>query len=113
MDTHHNLEEDYSTHSSRLRGTWTSIGKVLTSGQRIPGLKPDSTENTPFMWACCALNHTQWPNVLPLVWCGSLERRMPAHVPFSSSDRSSKLRGPSQNLPRVASKRDVYITKLN
>ncbi|GBM33001.1 hypothetical protein AVEN_263495-1 [Araneus ventricosus] len=31
----------------------------------------------------------------------------------SSSDRGSKLRGPSQNSPRVASKRDVNITKLN
>ncbi|GBO42194.1 hypothetical protein AVEN_58601-1, partial [Araneus ventricosus] len=31
----------------------------------------------------------------------------------SSSDRGSKLRGPPQNSPRVASKRDVNITKLN
>ncbi|GBM82292.1 hypothetical protein AVEN_149617-1 [Araneus ventricosus] len=34
-------------------------------------------------------------------------------VSFSSSDRGSKLRGPSQNSHRVASKRDVHITKLN
>ncbi|GBN18518.1 hypothetical protein AVEN_163570-1 [Araneus ventricosus] len=25
-------------------------------------------------WACCTLNHTWWPRVLPLAWCGSLER---------------------------------------
>ncbi|GBM06425.1 hypothetical protein AVEN_266371-1 [Araneus ventricosus] len=32
-----------------------------------------------------------------------------AQVSSSSSDRDSKLRGPSQNSPRVASKRDVNI----
>ncbi|GBM00363.1 hypothetical protein AVEN_179183-1 [Araneus ventricosus] len=35
-----------------------------------------------------------------------------AHLSSLSSDRDSKLRGPSQNSPRVASKRDVNITKL-
>ncbi|GBM85643.1 hypothetical protein AVEN_33358-1 [Araneus ventricosus] len=38
---------------------------------------------------------------------------VPAQVSSSSSDCGSKLRGPSQNSPRVASKRDVNITKLN
>ncbi|GBN05870.1 Aspartyl/asparaginyl beta-hydroxylase [Araneus ventricosus] len=38
---------------------------------------------------------------------------VPARVSSSSSDRGSKLRGPSQNSPRVASKRDINITKLN
>ncbi|GBN65780.1 hypothetical protein AVEN_17838-1 [Araneus ventricosus] len=38
---------------------------------------------------------------------------VPAQVSSSSSDRGSNLRGPSQNSPRVASKRDVNITKLN
>ncbi|GBM56767.1 hypothetical protein AVEN_127112-1 [Araneus ventricosus] len=52
-------------------------------------------------------------NVFPLVWCGSLKRRMPTHVSSSSSDHSSKLRSRSQNCPCVASKRDVNITKLN
>ncbi|GBM74324.1 hypothetical protein AVEN_122136-1 [Araneus ventricosus] len=32
------------------------------------------------------------PNVLPLVWCGRLEREVPAHVPSSSSDHGSKSR---------------------
>ncbi|GBO33647.1 hypothetical protein AVEN_208815-1, partial [Araneus ventricosus] len=36
----------------------------------------------------------------------------PAQVPCSSSDRGSKVRGPSQNSPRVASKRNVNKTKL-
>ncbi|GBM97121.1 hypothetical protein AVEN_30394-1 [Araneus ventricosus] len=33
---------------------------------------------------------------------------VPAQVSSSSSDRDSKLRGPSQNSPRVASKRDDF-----
>ncbi|GBN84367.1 hypothetical protein AVEN_70146-1 [Araneus ventricosus] len=39
--------------------------------------------------------------------------RVPVQVLFSISDRSSKLRGPSQNNPRVASEKDVHLTKLN
>ncbi|GBM00491.1 hypothetical protein AVEN_111722-1 [Araneus ventricosus] len=38
---------------------------------------------------------------------------MPAQVSSSSTDLGSKLRGPSQSSPRVASKRGVDITKLN
>ncbi|GBM57799.1 hypothetical protein AVEN_262570-1 [Araneus ventricosus] len=38
---------------------------------------------------------------------------VPAQTSSSPSDRGSKLRGPSQDSPRVASKRDVNITKLN
>ncbi|GBN43201.1 hypothetical protein AVEN_78852-1 [Araneus ventricosus] len=49
----------------------------------------------------------------PLMWCGSLEREVRAQVSSSSSNHGSKLRGPSQNSPRVASKRDVNMTKLN
>ncbi|GBM82710.1 hypothetical protein AVEN_107739-1 [Araneus ventricosus] len=50
---------------------------------------------------------------LPPVQCGRMERGVPAQVSPSSSDHSSKLRGPSQISPRVASNRDVNITKLN
>ncbi|GBO05666.1 hypothetical protein AVEN_224960-1 [Araneus ventricosus] len=28
-------------------------------GRRVPRSKPDSTEDLPYMWACCTLNHTQ------------------------------------------------------
>ncbi|GBM00295.1 hypothetical protein AVEN_32641-1 [Araneus ventricosus] len=48
-----------------------------------------------------------------MVSYGNLEKEMPAQVLSSSSDRCSKLRGPSQNSPGVASKRDVDITKLS
>ncbi|GBO29930.1 hypothetical protein AVEN_134169-1 [Araneus ventricosus] len=75
-------------------------------------------------------------NVLPLVWCPqptptdppigfSVHRDrqragvvlkfgegVPTQVSSSSSDRDSKLRAPSQNSSRVASKRGLNITKL-
>ncbi|GBN23560.1 hypothetical protein AVEN_233681-1 [Araneus ventricosus] len=38
---------------------------------------------------------------------------VPAQASSSSSDGGSKLRGPSQNSPRVSLERDVNITKLN
>ncbi|GBM98781.1 hypothetical protein AVEN_139132-1 [Araneus ventricosus] len=38
---------------------------------------------------------------------------MPAQMSSSSSDRCLRFRGPSQNIPRVASKRDVNITRLD
>ncbi|GBM87802.1 hypothetical protein AVEN_40246-1 [Araneus ventricosus] len=50
---------------------------------------------------------------LPFVWCGRLQRSEPGHVSSLSSHCGSKLRGSSQNSPRVASKRVVNITKLN
>ncbi|GBN63348.1 hypothetical protein AVEN_136056-1 [Araneus ventricosus] len=40
---------------------------------------------------------------LRLVWCGSLEKVVPVHMSFSSSERCSKLQSPSKNSPRVAS----------
>ncbi|GBN36102.1 hypothetical protein AVEN_152058-1 [Araneus ventricosus] len=41
-------------------------------GQRIPGAKPDWTKEPPCKRVWCTLNPSG-PNVLPLVWCGSLE----------------------------------------
>ncbi|GBL88890.1 hypothetical protein AVEN_158990-1 [Araneus ventricosus] len=38
---------------------------------------------------------------------------MPVQVSSLSSDRGSTLRSPPQNSPRVASKWDINITKLN
>ncbi|GBL75868.1 hypothetical protein AVEN_234216-1 [Araneus ventricosus] len=40
------------------------------------------------------------------------KERVPARVSSLSSDRGSKLRGLSQKSPRVASKQDANITKL-
>ncbi|GBM73394.1 hypothetical protein AVEN_25053-1 [Araneus ventricosus] len=64
---------------------------VSSSIQEIP----DSTEDPPCMGPV-----------------GKFGEGVPAQVSSSSSDRDSKLRGPSQNSPRVASKRDVNITNL-
>ncbi|GBM81175.1 hypothetical protein AVEN_205877-1 [Araneus ventricosus] len=47
------------------------------------------------------------------LWCGSFVSVLPTEVSPSSSEGCSKLRSPSQNCPRVASKRDVNVTKLN
>ncbi|GBM35253.1 hypothetical protein AVEN_45521-1 [Araneus ventricosus] len=49
-------------------------------------------------------------------WCGAevwRGRILPAQMSSSSSDCGSKLRGPSQNISRVASKWDDNMTKLN
>ncbi|GBL74168.1 hypothetical protein AVEN_231053-1 [Araneus ventricosus] len=63
----------------------------------------------PCMWALCTLYLTSWvkhPVAAP-VWCGSLDRGVPTQV------SSSSLQVPSQNSPRVASKRYFNVTKLN
>ncbi|GBM09914.1 hypothetical protein AVEN_2875-1 [Araneus ventricosus] len=94
---------------------WGRSGLVARSpprDRRVPGPKPESTEDPPCKWARYTLNPSG-PTVLPLVWCRSLERLAPAQGPSPPSDRGSKLRGASQNIPRIASKRDVNITKLN
>ncbi|GBM78171.1 hypothetical protein AVEN_161844-1 [Araneus ventricosus] len=78
----------------------------------VPGSEPDSTEDPSCMGACCMLNLTYWPNVLPQVWSGMFDRECrlrcrPHH------HQCSKLQGPAQNSPRVASKWDVNVAKLN
>ncbi|GBN18520.1 hypothetical protein AVEN_163572-1 [Araneus ventricosus] len=73
------------------------------------GSKPDSTEYLP----CMGPKSNVVAKRPPVGVTGKFGEGVPAQVSFSSSDRGSKLRGPSQNSPRVASKRDVNITKLN
>ncbi|GBN15628.1 hypothetical protein AVEN_51242-1 [Araneus ventricosus] len=78
-----------------LHSIWKGrSGLVVKSrlwGRRVPGSKLDSTEDPPCIWACCTLNLTLWPNVLPLVWCGSLERGCkvrcrPRHLTWVQND---------------------------
>ncbi|GBL78005.1 hypothetical protein AVEN_143322-1 [Araneus ventricosus] len=60
----------YKTYSGRG-------GLVVRSrlrGGRIPGSKPDSTENTSCIGPVARKIIYRGPNVLPLVWPGSLER---------------------------------------
>ncbi|GBO03691.1 hypothetical protein AVEN_188121-1 [Araneus ventricosus] len=90
-------------------------GLVLRSrswGRRAPGSKPASTVDPPCMGP--ATFQIIRSGQTPSRWCGvEAWRGARAQVSSSSSDRGSKLRGPSQNSRCVASKWDVNITKLN
>ncbi|GBN83583.1 hypothetical protein AVEN_144954-1, partial [Araneus ventricosus] len=85
---------------------WRLSGEVSALGPEVPGSKPDSTGD---YWACCTLNHTygdKRPSV-GVVW--KFGRGISPQVLSSSPNRGSKSWSPSQNLPCVASKRDVNI----
>ncbi|GBM04417.1 hypothetical protein AVEN_222974-1 [Araneus ventricosus] len=58
--------------------------------------------------ARCTLNHTLWPS--PSRWCGA-EAWSGTSAQASSSSSDRKSRGPYQNSTRVASKREVNVTK--
>ncbi|GBM08026.1 hypothetical protein AVEN_71464-1 [Araneus ventricosus] len=70
---------------------WPS-GKASTQGP--DGRRPETRfhRRSAVYGARSPPNHTQWPNALPLVRRGSLERRVPSQASSSSSDRGSKLR---------------------
>ncbi|GBN65927.1 hypothetical protein AVEN_154209-1 [Araneus ventricosus] len=74
-------------------------------GQRVPDSKPDSIQELPCKRVWCTINPSE-PNALPRV----LRERLERWVSPSSSDHGSKLRGPSQNSPRVAAKCNVNIS---
>ncbi|GBN44597.1 hypothetical protein AVEN_190989-1 [Araneus ventricosus] len=78
----------------------------------IPGSKPDSAEDR-HVWGLLHVKSYVVAKRLPVGVAWKFGKGVPAQVSSSSSDRGSKLRGPSQNSPRVAAKRDVNITKLN
>ncbi|GBN57659.1 hypothetical protein AVEN_23963-1 [Araneus ventricosus] len=81
-------------------------------GRRAPGLKPDSTEDPSSMDLLHAKSYVVAKRP-PIGVARKFGERVPAQVSSSSSDHGTKLRGPSQNSPRVATKRDVNITTLN
>ncbi|GBM77217.1 hypothetical protein AVEN_260599-1 [Araneus ventricosus] len=94
----------------------------------VSGLKPDSTQDTPCMRGLMhpesqvvakrprvglVQKYPHWPGLTKKgVRPGEDQRRVPAQASSSSSDQYSKLRGPFQNCPRVASKGYVNISKL-
>ncbi|GBM33460.1 hypothetical protein AVEN_55784-1 [Araneus ventricosus] len=94
-----------------MRPRWPS-GKVSSFGRRIRGSKPDSTEDPSCMEPVKSNAVAKRP-LAGAVWKLGEGGGMSAQVSPSSSDRGSKLRGRPKNSPRVASKRDVKITKLN
>ncbi|GBM84515.1 hypothetical protein AVEN_246175-1 [Araneus ventricosus] len=82
--------------------------KVSISGPEASGSKPDSTEepSPKFFKSIGAICH-------PECVMRKFGDGLPAQMPFSSSDRGSKLRCQAQNSPPVTSKRDFDINKLN
>ncbi|GBN23758.1 hypothetical protein AVEN_25709-1 [Araneus ventricosus] len=99
----------------RWRAVDTEIlreGRCRPGSRRVPGSKPDSTEDPSFI----SLLHVKsyGGDQTSSRWCGAeVWRGVPAQVLSSSPDHGSKSLGPSQNSPRVASKWDVNIAKLN
>ncbi|GBM57579.1 hypothetical protein AVEN_85446-1 [Araneus ventricosus] len=82
-------------------------------GRRVPGSKPDSTEDPSCMWACCVINHTQGVKRTSR-WRGAedLRRGMPAQMSSSSSNGGSKCEvGPKIAL-ELLQKQVVNIIKL-
>ncbi|GBM75711.1 hypothetical protein AVEN_36105-1 [Araneus ventricosus] len=89
-----------------LMGGGILVVRSRLRGRRVPGSKPDSTEDPSFMWAWCTLNRTSWLKHPPtgvvsrtrsvpayptgLMWCGSLEKELLAQVLSSPSGRSSE-----------------------
>ncbi|GBN22263.1 hypothetical protein AVEN_184275-1 [Araneus ventricosus] len=77
---------------------------------KVPVSRPESSRfGIRFPLCICRAVIPRGPNVLPLV-NEEVWKKVPARA--LSSDSDTKLRGPSQNSPRVTSKRDVNITKL-
>ncbi|GBM22018.1 hypothetical protein AVEN_242689-1 [Araneus ventricosus] len=75
---------------------------IRCRNRKTPGSKLDSTADLSCNGPVARYITRREPNVLPLVWCGSLERGIVVQGPSSSSDRDSKFRGPSPNSTRVA-----------
>ncbi|GBM86279.1 hypothetical protein AVEN_79806-1 [Araneus ventricosus] len=81
-------------------------------GRKVPGSKPNSNKDPR-----CTERKASAGNIRsrePSRWrYGSLVRGPPAQLPSSSSDHGSECRSPSQNSPRLASKRGTSLTKLS
>ncbi|GBM98020.1 hypothetical protein AVEN_87366-1 [Araneus ventricosus] len=86
--------------SDKLRPRWV---RFRLRGQKAPGSKHDSTKDPSCMWTCCTLNLTSWIKCPHACVVRKFGKGGADQVSSSSSDRDSKLRGPPQNNPRVAS----------
>ncbi|GBO23734.1 hypothetical protein AVEN_12481-1 [Araneus ventricosus] len=91
-----------------MRRPRLSGGKVSASGRRTRGFRPDSTDICCICGSWCTPNLMSWPESPPAGVVRKFGERAPAQVSSSSYDCGSKLRGASQNSPRVASNRDVF-----
>ncbi|GBN87362.1 hypothetical protein AVEN_50926-1 [Araneus ventricosus] len=76
--------------------------------RRVAGSKPDSTEDASCMGPVAPQSYAVAKRP-PVGVAWKLGEGVPAQAAPSSSDRGLKLRGPSLNSPRVASKWDVNV----
>ncbi|GBM75416.1 hypothetical protein AVEN_119957-1 [Araneus ventricosus] len=92
------------------------VARCRPTGRRAQGSKPDDTADTQCIgtvdphigYRACCMHVVKHP---PTGVVRKFEEGVSTQVSSSSSDRG--LRGPSQNIPRVASRRDVNKAKLN
>ncbi|GBM61719.1 hypothetical protein AVEN_120568-1 [Araneus ventricosus] len=89
-----------------LRPRWPS-GKVGTGGSQVRNPIPLKIRR---VWGLLHAKSYVVAKRPPVGVARKFGEGVPAQVSSSSSDRGSKLRGPSLNIHRVASKRDVNIT---
>ncbi|GBN71611.1 hypothetical protein AVEN_243233-1 [Araneus ventricosus] len=82
--------------------SWWPSGKVSGASRRLTGSKPDSIEDLKCMWTCCMCGSEVWRG-----WSQFSCR--PCHL--TTLQNYEKVR--SNTALRVASKRNVNITKLN
>ncbi|GBN93735.1 hypothetical protein AVEN_145381-1 [Araneus ventricosus] len=73
-----------------LRGRGGLIVRPRPRRRRVPGSKPDSTEEPPCKRFWCTLNPSG-PNTLSLVWYGSLDRWIPSHADLFFNDLADEL----------------------
>ncbi|GBM98997.1 hypothetical protein AVEN_133369-1 [Araneus ventricosus] len=98
--------------SCKLRKNSRPSVKVSSSGSEGHSYsKPDSTEDLPYMSLLRVKSYVGTKHS-PAGVVLKFGEGVPAQVSSSSSDSDSKLQGPSQNSPRIASKRVADITKL-
>ncbi|GBM84385.1 hypothetical protein AVEN_28709-1 [Araneus ventricosus] len=79
---------------------------VRSRDRRVAGSKPGSTEDPPCVGPAKSYVAAKCP---PFGVARKFGKGVPAQVSSWSSDRGSKVQGPSLNSPRVASKRDVNL----
>ncbi|GBL80835.1 hypothetical protein AVEN_26261-1 [Araneus ventricosus] len=77
------------------------VVRFRPSNRTVQGSKPDSTEYQSCIGPVARQSY-EGVKRPPTGVVRSLERGVPAQASSSLSDRGSKLRGPSQNSPRVA-----------
>ncbi|GBO29992.1 hypothetical protein AVEN_57528-1 [Araneus ventricosus] len=76
------------------RGPGNLVVRCWPQSRRVPGSKPDSTEDLPCILACCALNHTQRVKLPPAVVAEKFGEGVPAQVPprYLTAARSDEVR---------------------